>query len=90
MDRRVTPPKWVTLPTLSSPPLCKQALRSYSAAIQIKVVKIIFIIMLYKLVPTFSIPRLWIKVFSGTYKKNIKAAEYNFALVFLVKGVNTV
>ena len=46
--------------------------------------------MLYKLVLTFSIPRLWIKFFSGTYKKNIKVVEHNFALVFLVKGVNTV
>ena len=51
-DRRVTSP------TRGSPPPCKQALRSYSATIQTKVIKIIFIIMLYKLVLTFSILRL--------------------------------
>ena len=55
MDRRVTSPTW------GSPPLCKQALRSYSASSEIKVIKIIFIIMLYKLVLTFSILRVWIK-----------------------------
>ena len=27
MDRRVTPPKWVTSPTWGPPPPCKQALR---------------------------------------------------------------
>ena len=28
MDRRVTPPKWVTSPTWRPPPPCKQALHS--------------------------------------------------------------
>ena len=29
VDRRVTPPKWITSPTWGPPPLCKQALTQY-------------------------------------------------------------
>ena len=33
MDRRVTPPKWVTMPTWGPPPPCKQALKVSSGVV---------------------------------------------------------
>ena len=46
MDRRVTPPKWVTSPTWGTPPPCKQAL-SFKFFLQLLCISLVPLIFPY-------------------------------------------